>query len=83
MCESSSKRKPFGLGPGSTMEDPMHFCAFPPKAKFIRAGSAARDDFGHRYGSELLVLDDAMVERLRNGEQLAVEIRQREYILYI
>lgn len=83
MYESVSKRNPFDLGPGSTMDDPIHFCAFPPEAEFIPSGSAARNAFGHRYGSELLVLDEAMIERLRNGEQLAVEISQGEYILYI
>lgn len=61
----------------------MHFCPFTPETEFIPAGSAARDAYGHRYGSELLVLDDAMLERLRNGQQLAVEISQGEYILYI
>lgn len=83
MCECVSKRNPFDLGPGSTLDDPMHFCPSQPESEFIPSGSAARDAHGHRYGSELLELDGAMIERLQNGEQLAVEICQGEYILYI
>lgn len=83
MCDSIFKHNPFDLGPDTTLDDPMHFCPYPPEAEFIPSGSAARDSHGHRYGSELLGLDDAMIKRLRTGEQLAVEIRQGEYILYI
>lgn len=80
---SGTDRAPFDLGPDPLFDSPEHFAKEGPEATFIPAGSASRDAHGHRYGSALLALDDVMIERLRNGEQLAVEIRQGEYILYI
>lgn len=76
-------RAPFDMGPDLSMDSPERFSKSIPEMVFIPAGSAARDDYGHRYGSELLKLDDVMLNKLRQGQQLAVEINQGEYILFI
>lgn len=80
---ANTNRVPFGVGPDSSMDSPEYFAKSPPEAVFIPAGSASRDAHGHRYGSELLELDDIMMDKLRQGQQLAVEICQGEYILFI
>ena len=54
-----------------------------PTATFISAGSAARDAFGCRYGSEVLELNKAMIDRILAGEQLVVEIEAGEHVLFI
>lgn len=74
---------PVDMGPDPSMDSPERFAKRPPEATFIPAGSASRDAYGHRYGSELLELDDAMLNEFRQGQQLAVEICQGEYILFI
>lgn len=80
---ANTNRVPFDVGPDPSMDSPEHFAKSPPETVFIPAGSASRDAHGHRYGSELLELDDIMMEKLRQGQQLAVEICQGEYILFI
>ena len=80
---SGSDRVPFDMGPDLLMNSPERFSKRIPETTFIPAGSAARDAHGHRYGSELLELDDVMLDKLRQGHQLAVEIWQGEYILFI
>lgn len=80
---SGTDRASFDMGQDPSMDSPERFAKSPPEAVFIPAGSASRDSHGHRYGSELLELDDIMIEKLRNGQQLAVEICQGEYILFI
>ena len=76
-------RVPIDMGPNLSMDSPERFAKRLPEATFIPAGSASRDAYGHRYGSELLELDDAMLDKLRQGQQLAVEICQGEYILFV
>ena len=76
-------RVPFDIGQDASMNAPEHFSKRAPETRFIPAGSASRDDYGHRYGSELLELDDVMMDKLRKGEQLAVEINTGEYVLFI
>lgn len=76
-------RRTFDMGPDSSMNSPERFSKRTPEMTFIPAGSASRDAYGHRYGSELLELDDTMLDKLRQGRQLAVEICQGEYILFI
>lgn len=71
------------MGPDPSRDAPERFSKRVPETRFIPAGSAARDIYGHRYGSELLELDDAMMDKLRQGEQLAVEINAGEYVLFI
>ena len=80
---SGSDRTLFDMGPDLSMNSPERFSKRIPETTFIPAGSAARDTHGHRYGSELLELDNAMLDKLRQGHQLAVEICQGEYILFI
>lgn len=80
---SCSDRIPFGMGPDPSMDSPELFAKRPPETVFIPAGSASRDAHGHRYGSELLELDDTMIGKLWQGQQLAVEICQGEYVLFI
>lgn len=80
---SGTDRRPFDMGPDPSMDSPEHFSKRTPETLFIPAGSASRDAHGHRYGSELLELDDAMMDKLRQGQQLAVEICQGEYVLFI
>lgn len=76
-------RMPFDMGLDPSMDSPERFAKRPPEAVFIPAGSVSRDAHGHRYGSELLELNDAMIDKLQNGHQLAVEMCQGEYILFI
>ena len=80
---AGSDRVPFDMGPDLSMNSPERFSKRIPETTFIPAGSAARDAHGHRYGSELLELDNTMLDKLRQGHQLAVEICQGEYILFI
>lgn len=80
---SGTDRRSFDMGPDPSMDSPEHFSKRTPETLFIPAGSASRDAHGHRYGSELLELDDAMMDKLRQGQQLAVEICQGEYVLFI
>lgn len=79
----SANRMPFDIGADSSMDSPEQFAKSPPETAFIPAGPVARDAYGHRYGSELLELDDDMIDKLRQGQQLAVEIQVGEYILFI
>lgn len=74
---------PFDAEPDPSMDSPEHFAKRPPETAFIPAGPASRDAHGHRYGSELLELDNTMLGKLRQGEQLAVEINTGEYVLFI
>lgn len=76
-------RVPFDMGPDLSMDSPERFSKRTPKARLIPAGAASRDVYGHRYGSELLELDGVMTDKLRQGEQLAVEINAGEYVLFI
>lgn len=76
-------RVPFEMGSDASMNDPERFSRRAPETRFIPAGAASRGVYGHRYGSELLELDDAMMDKLRQGEQLAVEINAGEYVLFI
>ena len=80
---SGSDRVPFDMGPDLSMNSPERFSKRKPEMTFIPAGSAARDAHGHRYGSELLELDNVMLDKLRQGQQLAVEINQGEYVLFL
>ena len=80
---SGIDHRPFDMGPDPSMNSPERFSKRMPKTTFISAGSAERDAYGHRYGSELLEMDDTMMDKLRQGQQLAVEINQGEYILFI
>lgn len=80
---ANTDRTPFAMGPDPWMDSPERFSKGAPEMTFIPAGSASRDAHGHRYGSELLELDDVMIDKLRHGQQLAVEICQGEYILFI
>ena len=59
---------PFDIGLAPSMDSPNRFAKSPPEATFIPAGFAARDAYGHRYGSELLELNDDMIEQLRQGQ---------------
>ena len=77
-----SDRVPFDMGQDLSMDSPERFSKRIPEMTFIPAGSASRDAHGHRYGSELLELDNVMLDKLRQGHQLAVEIRG-EYVLFI
>lgn len=79
----STHRTAFSIGVDPSMDTPEHFSKLRPEAAFIPAGPASRDAHGHRYGSELLELDDSMLDKLRQGQQLAVEICQGEYMLFI
>ena len=51
--------------------------------QIIPGGEQGRDDYGHRYGSERLLLSAEHLEALRKGRQLAVEIMDGEYVLFI
>ena len=73
----------FDIGLAPSMDSPNRFAKTPPEVTFIPAGSASRDTYGHRWGSELIELDDDMITKLRQGQQLAVEIQLGEYILFI
>lgn len=73
----------FGMEPDLSMDSSVYFSMRVPETTFIPTGLASRDAYGHRYGSELLVLDDAMVERLRNGSSWRLRSDRGEYILYI
>lgn len=74
---------PFEVAIDLSMDSPEHFSKLRPEVAFIPLGLASRNAYGHRYGSKLLELDDAMLDELRQGQQLAVEICQDEYILFI
>ena len=76
-------RMPFDIGADFSMDSPEHFAGNPPDVAFIPAGVVSRDAYGHRYGSQLLELDDDMIDKLQQGQQLAVEIRFGEYVLFI
>lgn len=79
----NAKRVPFDIGQDPSMDSSEHFAKSSPKVVIIPAGAASRDAYGHRYGSELLELGDAVLNKLRQGYQLAVEIQVGEYVLFI
>ncbi len=55
----------------------------PPKATVLPAGKAERDAYGHRYGSQTLILTDEQLAALEQGYQNAVEILDGEYVLFL
>ena len=54
-----------------------------PEVAVIAAGPDARTAFGHRYGSQCLTLSNDLIQELMNGKQLAVDIMEGEYVLFI
>ncbi len=54
-----------------------------PEITILPAGQEARDEFGHRYGSQRAILTTEQIEALRSGYQLAVEIMDGEYVLFL
>lgn len=54
-----------------------------PTVGIIAAGEAARDAFGHRSGSQVLKVTPELLSALENGKQLAIEIKEGEYVLFV
>ena len=54
-----------------------------PKATVLPAGKAERDAYGHRYGRQTLFLTSQQLAALEQGSQIAVEIMDGEYILFL
>ena len=54
-----------------------------PNVSVIPSGETARAAYGYRYGAELLKFNISHLDALLNGHQLAVEISQGEYVLFI
>lgn len=65
------------------IDSPENYGRYPAHADIIPAGSEGRDAYGHRYGSQSLILTSDMLEALKGGDQLAVEINAGEYVLFI
>ena len=54
-----------------------------PDVRIIEPGQAGRDAFGHRFGSQVLVLTPEQMEALEQGKQLGISIMEDEYALFI
>lgn len=54
-----------------------------PKVTLLPPGKPARDEYGHRYGSEVLPLTQEQLQSLLQGNQLAIEIMDGEYVLFV
>ena len=54
-----------------------------PDVRIIEPGQTGRDAFGHRFGSQVLVLTPEQMEALERGKQLAISIMEDEYALFI
>ncbi len=54
-----------------------------PNVCIIEPGQAARDTFGHRYGSQILTLTAEQLDALSEGKQLGISIMEGEYALFI
>ena len=51
-------------------------------AAIIPNGIQAQNEYGHRYGSQSLSLTHEQFAALENGQQLAIEIMDGEYVLF-
>lgn len=67
----------------STYNTPEEAHSAPPKVEILPAGETARNEFGHRYGSQQAMLTKEQIEALLTGQQLAVEIMDGEYVLFL
>lgn len=54
-----------------------------PNATILRIGKAAQDAYGHRYGSQILNLTLEQLTALQKGGQVAVDIMDGEYVLFL
>ncbi len=54
-----------------------------PRVCIICPGQSERDTFGHRFGSQKLILSTEQMNALIEGRQLAVSIMEDEYALFI
>ena len=54
-----------------------------PTVTVIDAGKDARNRFGHQYGSQCLSLSREQIKALTEGKQLAIDIMEGEYVLFV
>ena len=54
-----------------------------PIVTVIGAGADERNKFGHRYGSQCLSLNGEQINALSEGKQLAIDIMEGEYVLFV
>ena len=54
-----------------------------PAVTIIDGGAEARNRFGHAFGSQKLNLTPDMVDALKQGKQLAIDIMDGEYVLFL
>ena len=52
-------------------------------ATIIPSGIQAQYEYGHRYGSQSLSLTHEQFAALKNGQQLAIDIMDGEYVLFL
>ena len=54
-----------------------------PNVTVISDGQEARSRYGHRFGSQRLTLSHEQVQALLDGKQLAIDIMEGEYVLFV
>ena len=54
-----------------------------PEVTILEAGIEARNAFGHKWGSQCLALSESQMQALRKGKQLAIDIMEGEYVLFV
>ena len=54
-----------------------------PEVTIIEAGEKARKEYGHKWGSQCLPLSADQIHALTEGKQLAIDIMEGEYVLFI
>lgn len=54
-----------------------------PNVTVISDGQEARNKYGHRFGSQQLTLSRDHILALYGGKQLAIDIMEDEYVLFV
>ena len=54
-----------------------------PGVTIIEAGEKARKEYGHKWGSQCLSLNAEQIHALTDGKQLAIDIMEGEYVLFV
>lgn len=85
MSEFSSMRKYDDLDTlfGIPKDSEEYFYTSSPEVTILSSGKGARDSYGYRYGGQLLRLSQKEIEALLLGKQLAIEVMQDEYVLFV